>query len=135
MRKSLNWREWKVKFKCVLDISDGILKGYFDEPTIMRRQLRNFIVHEAFGKEGEAFSFHSNAGAVSVSLDHKPAKFRLSLTPELAFDDQQALLTIEKFIAYLWSDQREPAKIYIQESEETGVENDHLPWRQSNICP
>jgi hypothetical protein len=98
-------------------MSDSILKGYFDELTIIRRQLRNFVAHGAFGKEGEAFSFHSSAGAVPVALDHKPAKFRLSLTPELAFDDQQALLTIEKFIAYMWSGQREPAKIYIQESD------------------
>ena len=109
--------EWKVKFKCALNTSDNILKGYFDELIIIRRQLRNFVAHGAFGKEGEAFSFHSSAGAVPVALDHKPTEFRFSLTPELAFDDQQALLTIEKFIAYMWSGQREPAKIYIQESD------------------
>lgn len=109
--------DWGAKFKRALDISDPILKGYFDELIAVRRQLRNFVAHGAFGKEGEAFSFHSSAGAVPVVLDHKPTKFRLSLTPELAFDNQQALLTIEKFISCLWSGQREPAKLYIQESD------------------
>ncbi|MBV8891627.1 hypothetical protein [Bradyrhizobium sp.] len=35
----------------------------------------------------------------------------------MAFDDKEALATIEKFIDYLWSGPREPAKIYIQESD------------------
>jgi hypothetical protein len=109
--------DWGTKFKRALNISDPVLKGYFDELIIVRRQLRNFVAHGAFGKEGEAFSFHSAAGAGPVAFDHKPTKFRLSLTPELAFDNQQALLTIEKFISYLWSGQREPAKLYIQESD------------------
>jgi hypothetical protein len=59
---------------------------------------------------------NSGAGAVPVVLDHRPAKPEFSLTPELAFRDDEALATIEKFIAYLWSGQREPARIYIQES-------------------
>lgn len=109
--------DWGTKFKHALDIRDTILKGYFDELIVVRRQLRNFVAHGAFGKEGEAFSFHSSAGAVPVVLDHKPTKFRLSLTPEFAFDNERALLTIEKFISCLWSGKREPAKLYIQESD------------------
>jgi hypothetical protein len=38
------------------------------------------------------------------------------LSPELGFDDKEALATIEKFIVYLWSGRREPARVYIQES-------------------
>jgi hypothetical protein len=109
--------DWGAKFKRALDINDTTLKRYFDELIVVRRQLRNFVAHGSFGKEGEAFSFHSSAGAVPVVLDHKPSRFRLSLTPEIAFDNQQALLTIEKFISCLWSGQREPAKLYIQESD------------------
>ena len=66
------------------------------------------MAHGAFGKEGEVFSYHSNAGAVPVALDHTTAKSRFSLTPELAFDDKEALTAIEAFIVYLWSGQREP---------------------------
>jgi hypothetical protein len=42
---------------------------------------------------------------------------RAHLIPEPAFDDQQALLTIEKFVTFMWSGEREPARIYIQESD------------------
>jgi hypothetical protein len=35
----------------------------------------------------------------------------------LASDDKEALATIKNFIVYLWSGQRKPASIYIQESD------------------
>ena len=108
--------EWNVKFKSAFDLTDSIAKKYFDELVVLRRQLRNFVAHGAFGKQGEAFSFHSSAGAVPVILDYGPGNPQFSLTPELAFDDEEALSTIEKFITYLWSGKREPARIYIQES-------------------
>ena len=75
------------------------------------------VAHGAFGKEGQAFSFHSNAGAVPVVFDHKSTKRQFSLTPELAFNDTQALEAIEAFIAYLWAGPRAPARSYIQESD------------------
>lgn len=109
--------DWGTKFKAALDITDKAAKNHFDDLVVIRRQLRNFMAHGAFGKESEAFSFHSSVGAVPVVLDHRTTKPRFSLTPELAFGDKEALATIEKFIAYLWSGRREPAKIYIQESD------------------
>ena len=109
--------EWGVKFKCALDITDKVAKKHFDDLVTIRRQLRNFMAHGAFGKQSQAFSFHSSAGAVPVVLDQRSAKSRFSLTPELAFDDKNALATIEKFVAYLWSGRREPARLYIQESD------------------
>lgn len=109
--------EWNTKFKRALDISDPEMKEHFDELIIIRRQLRNFMAHGAFGKGGEAFLFHSNAGAVPVAFDHTSSKPKFSLSPELAFDDTEAIATIEKFIIHLWSGPREAARIYIQESE------------------
>ena len=108
--------EWNVKFRRALDISDPDMKSHFDKLIIMRRQLRNVMAHGAFGKEGEAFRFHSRAGAVPVAFDYTSSKPKFSLSPELAFDDDDAIYTIEKFIAYLWSGPREIARIYIQES-------------------
>src|SRR5262249_47435214 len=58
--------EWSSKFKCALNIDDKITKSHFDKLVVIRRQLRNFVAHGAFGKEGEAFNFHSKAGAVPV---------------------------------------------------------------------
>ena len=109
--------EWKEKFKSALDITDNVAKKHLDALVTIKRQLRNFMAHGAFGKEGQAFSFHSNAGAVPVTLEHRTTKSQFSLTPELAFDDKEALAAIENFIAYLWSGQREPARIYIQETD------------------
>ena len=107
---------WKVKFKRALDISAGDMKIHFDELLLIRRQLRNFMAHGAFGKEGEAFHFHSTAGAVPVAFDYTESKPKFSLSPELGFDDAKAIEAIEKFITHLWSGSLRPAKIYIQES-------------------
>lgn len=107
--------EWGDKFKCALDIGELPTKMHFDELLMIRRQLRNFVAHGAFGKEGEAFRFHSTAGAVPVAFDRRLAKPHLSLTPEMGFDDAEALAAIERFIDHLWAGRRESAKIYIQD--------------------
>lgn len=116
--------EWKDKFKNAFDLSDPTAKDFLDALLSLRRQLRNFMTHGAFGKEGEAFRFHSSIGAVPVALDYRAAQPKFSLTPELAFDDEDAIETIERFIAYLWSGSREPARLYIQESSLPLI----LPW-------
>jgi hypothetical protein len=107
--------EWSLKFKHAFDINDSATKEHFDKLLIIRRQLRNFVAHGAFGKEGEAFSFHSSAGAVPVAFDNTSRKQAFSLMPELAFDDGQAVETIEQFIDHMWSGPEAPAKIYIQD--------------------
>jgi hypothetical protein len=109
--------DWSAKFKRAFDLRDRPAKRHFDELVALRRQLRNFVAHGAFGKEGEAFSFHSKVGAVPVALDHTAPKAQFSLTPEWAFEDTKAIAAIEAFISFMWSGSREPAKIYIQESE------------------
>ena len=109
--------DWAAKFKCAFNISEKTTKIYFDRLITIRRQLRNFMAHGAFGKGGEAFSFHSHAGAVPVALDHTAKKPRFSLTPEFAFNDAEAIAALEEFIVYLWSGLREPARIYIQETD------------------
>ena len=107
--------EWNAKFKCALNIKDPTAQRHLDELIVLRRQVRNFMAHGAFGKDGQAFSFHSRAGAVPVAFEYTSKTTRFSLTPELAFEDRQAIATIENFIAYLWSAEREPARLFIQE--------------------
>lgn len=108
--------EWQIKFKSALNLSDSETKKYFDQLVIIRRQIRNFLAHGAFGKQGEAFDFHSGAGAVPVRLNRKSEENPFSLSNGNAFDESSALATIDEFIDYLWSGVREPAKIYIQET-------------------
>ena len=132
--------DWGAKFKKAFDLTDKATKKHFDELLTIRRQLRNFMAHGAFGKESEAFSFHSKTGAVPVALNHKPSRPEFSLTPELAFEDAEAIAAVEAFISFMWSGVREPAKSYIQESElplfyrvQVMVPTSRQ-WRQKKIC-
>jgi len=110
--------EWNAKFKLALDIADdSIMRRHYDELVVLKRRLRNFVAHGAFGKEGEALHFHSSAGAVPVYYEADGGKAKYSLTEGLSFDDGQALKTIEDFIAYLWSGPRETARRYIQDGD------------------
>jgi hypothetical protein len=104
--------DWKVKFKSALDVSEAETKRHYDKLLDLRAQIRNFMAHGAFGKRGEAFRFHSGAGAVPVLLTGTK-KHRYSLTGESAFDEDSAISAIEEFIEHLWTGLRLPAKYYI----------------------
>jgi len=109
--------DWQKKFKFALDLNDTITKSLFDQLIDIRRQLRNFVAHGAFGKQGEAFHFHSGAGAVPVLLPHQVGKSRFTLSGDFAFEESAALAVIEEFIRHLWSGGREPAELYIQKTQ------------------
>lgn len=79
----------------------------------MRKEIRNYVAHGSFGKDGEAFSFHSGTGAIPVLLPHHAGNRSFSLGPGEEIDIALAFETIENFINILWSGAREPAKIYI----------------------
>ena len=105
--------DWKTKFRAALNIDDIVTKTHYDSLLALRTQIRNYMAHGAFGKRGEAFYFHSGAGAVPVLLTRKPAH-RYSLTSGPAFDEKTALQQIEAFIVHLWSGSREPAREYME---------------------
>lgn len=107
--------DWKTKFKAALDVSDAQTKKHYDNLLDLRAQIRNFMAHGAFGKRGEAFRFHSGAGAVPVLLTGRQMH-RYSLTGEPAFDESWAITEIEKFINHLWSGSRMPARHYVHSS-------------------
>ncbi len=107
--------DWQTKFKAALDLKELGMKGHFDKLVVIRRQLRNYMAHGAFGKQGEAFKFHSRAGAVPVLLTRRPNRGRFSLSGETIFDEEQALKAIEHFIVQFWSGSRAPARIYLEE--------------------
>lgn len=109
--------DWHTKFKNALSLDCPEIKKLYNELTEIRRQLRNYIAHGAFGKNGEAFSFHSRVGAVPLLLPHQKGKPRFILSDNLSFDEHKVINTIEKFIKVLWKGKRGPAKLYIQESD------------------
>ena len=108
--------EWAVKFKAALDIREPEAKRFYDELTVIRQQLRNFVAHGSFGKQGEAFQFHSGAGAVPLRLPHNQNTRSFRFGRGVDFVDHEAMVLIGKFIEFLWSGDRSPAKTYIQNS-------------------
>lgn len=113
----LSAADWSSKFKKALDLHDPVTKKIFDELVLIRRQLRNYMAHGAFGKQGEAFRFHSDAGAVPVLLTERTAKHRFQFSGELDFEEASALDTISRFVDHLWSGSREAARLYLHETD------------------
>ncbi|MBV4413415.1 hypothetical protein J0B02_11375 [Enterobacteriaceae bacterium YMB-R22] len=113
---SLAEADWQDKFNRALDTRQPDIKLFYDELICIRRQLRNVIAHGAFGKNREAFSFHSQTGAVPVNLPlyGKPGKY--SLSGELAFDEDEVISLIERFITCLQNSIYAPAMFYLLES-------------------
>ena len=104
--------DWKAKFKAAFDVTDPQSKLHYDSLLDLRAQIRNFVAHGAFGKKGEAFSFHSGAGAAPVILTNNQ-KHKFSLTGRREFDERLAIAGIESFMLHLWSGPRAPARLYI----------------------
>ncbi|MEZ5626346.1 MAG: hypothetical protein R3E34_02290 [Rhodocyclaceae bacterium] len=106
--------DWGAKFKAVFDLSDPTAKLFYDDLTEIRRQHRNFVAHGSFGKQGEAFTFHSGAGAAPVLLPHLRGQKKFALSGPLTVKDPEAIQTILRFMDFLWEGEREPARIYLQ---------------------
>jgi hypothetical protein len=107
---------WGDKFKSALDLSNADTKDFYDKLVALRRQIRNFVAHGAFGKDGQAFSFHSGAGAVPLLLPHRQNKDGFRFGDGVEFVTYDAIVLIRDFIEHLWGGNLAPAKIYIQES-------------------
>lgn len=104
--------DWKAKFKVALNLSDPATKKHYDALMELRFQVRNFMAHGAFGKRGEAFDFHSGAGAVPVLLTGSQ-QHRFALSGNVAFAEAEAIAEIDRFIEHLWTDTRSPAQEYL----------------------
>lgn len=108
--------DWPSKYKKALDINIPNVKKFFDSLCVIRKELRNFIAHGTFGKNSEAFSFHSGVGAVPVLLTKHYKNRKFILDPNLSFNAESVIKTIDDFIVLLWSEPRNAAKIYLQET-------------------
>jgi len=106
--------EWKEKFKLALGIDDPTTKQFYDRLNTLRNQVRNFVAHGAFGKNGQAMSFHSVIGAVPLLLPHKQNKEHFRFGNGVDFLPPEAIQLIHDFIAHMWSGDLSPAKIYVE---------------------
>ncbi len=105
---------WGDKFKTVLDISNPEINKYYDKLVLIKRQIRNYVAHGAFGKRGEAFSIHTGAGAVPLLMPHQQDNGRFSFKRDLEFQESEALSVINDFIVYYWESEIFPEVIYIK---------------------
>jgi hypothetical protein len=85
--------EWSEKVKAAIGLDDAKVKSLFDELLTIRRQIRNYMAHGAFGKRGEAFEFHSSAGAVPVNLTDPDGRDKFSMWLGPSFDEARAIET------------------------------------------
>ena len=104
--------DWKTKFKAALDVGEAQTKLHYDTLLDLRAQVRNFVAHGAFGKRGEAFSFHTGAGAVLVLLTSEQ-RHKFSLSGRPPFEERTAIDQIELFLQFLWSGPCAPAQHYL----------------------
>lgn len=109
--------EWSMKFQSALELTDQATKAHYDRLVALRKELRNYVAHGAFGKQGEAFSFHSGAGAVPVLLPHKAGTRKFKFGHGLDFDSSAAIGAMDDFVDFLWSGARASAKPYVQDSD------------------
>ena len=106
--------EWKVKFIKAIPLKDKSTRKFYNELLLIRQQLRNFVAHGAFGKDGNAFSFHSGTGAVPVLIKQDKNKNQFALTGTLKFNEDNVIKLIEAFIDSLWKSPLKQAMNYTQ---------------------
>lgn len=107
--------EWKTKFITAIPLSNKEENKFYNELLIVRQQMRNFVAHGAFGKNGNAFQFHSKTGAVPVVMKHDKNKNKFEFQGNLYFNDEEVIKLIENFIDYLWKSKYQPVMLYTQE--------------------
>jgi hypothetical protein len=107
---------WQSKFKTAIDLGQIEAKNLYDDLVRLKREIRNYVAHGAFGMEGEAFQFHSPAGAVPVLLPHRSESNEFRFGHSLDFSTEAALDVLEAFPQVLWSGERAAARLYIHEA-------------------
>lgn len=74
------------------------------------------MAHGAFGKQGEAFKFHSATGAVPVNLTDPQGRNRFSMVFSPSFNEPRAIEVMDAFVEKLWEGERAPAKLYLDDA-------------------
>jgi hypothetical protein len=107
-------KDWASKFKFCLDVRDKNIKKHYDQLVSIKRQIRNYVAHGAFGKNGEAFQIHSGAGAVPLLMPHQKGNSRFSMQSGISFNEEEAILAVADFMRFYWESNIFPEVVYIQ---------------------
>ena len=121
--------DWGSKFKMCFDITDKDIKKHYDHLVSIKRQIRNYVAHGAFGKNGEGFQIHSGAGAVPLLMPHQKGNSRFSMESGIAFNEEEAIGAIEEFMRFYWESKTFPEVVYIQSTLPS-----ILPYASDYLC-
>jgi len=107
-------REFGEKCKLVFDLSVPDDKLAYDEILDLRTELRNYVAHGSFGKDGSTFQFHSRVGSVPLKIldTENRSEFRFGTYNLRDWENDYA--RIESFLSQLWSMGRGPARQYLE---------------------
>ncbi|MBB3814754.1 hypothetical protein FHY13_003125 [Xanthomonas arboricola] len=108
--------DWTGKFKSAIDVTEEGANTLLDRVLAVRQDLRNHVAHGAFGKQGEAFFFHSPAGAVPVLLPHRKGPKHFRFGNGLAFDALKVFQVLDHFEAFMFAGIRAPAREFLLEN-------------------
>ncbi|MBL1353556.1 MAG: hypothetical protein COA61_009570 [Zetaproteobacteria bacterium] len=107
-------KDWASKFKACLDVQNNAVKLHYDRLVTIKRQIRNYMAHGAFGKNGEAFQIHSGAGAIPLLMPHQKGSSRFSMQSGTEFQEREAISAIEEFMQFYWESNDYPEVMYIK---------------------
>lgn len=110
--------DWNKKYKMIFDISKKKDNEFYLKLLSIRRQVRNYMAHGTFSNDMRTFYFHSSTGVIPLNyknLSKKNFTFNLE-NLYLNLIDYKTINVLKNFIDFIWSCERKPAKLYIQDS-------------------
>ena len=106
--------EFRQKCKLVLNLDLTNDKLVYDDISNLRNELRNYVAHGSFGKDGSAFSFHTAIGAVPLNIVDNKSRFKVTFYGSDGRDWADDYDRIDKFYEQLWANGRAPAKQHLE---------------------
>lgn len=106
--------EFAPKCKLVLDMENSEDKAAYDDIVSLRTDLRNYVAHGSFGKDGSTFAFHTTVGSVPLRVLDGRSSAEFSFGTDGLRDWEGDYQRIEEFISRLWSNNRAPAQLYVE---------------------
>ena len=102
------------KCKLVLDLTIPDEKAAYDDILSLRNELRNYVAHGSFGKDGAAFSFHTATGAIPLRVLGKKTRSEFAFGSADRRDWESDYNRIEAFLETLWANGRGPAEQFLK---------------------
>ena len=114
--KLIRSRSWSDKYESVFDIERDDESREYLKALKEIRELRNFASHGHFGRHSETLWVPTRIGCVPFNVQPGKSKNPWRQNPDIGLTEHKSIETIEKFIDFLWSGARQPARILLQET-------------------